>query len=167
MLQTLTEDDVMWAALILGDESIDQDEMERRLLERFDDPITVRRLADCIPEAFGLVLISQIGTMHDQGLFGARNAQGKVSWAKRSIEPVFALAKTVAQKLCVNGQHDVFSRISLRSAAVNSINDLLNAGGKVDGTVYSGPVSLGIPAEIYPQPPPSGLARFLGWWKGR
>jgi hypothetical protein len=51
---------VLAAAEIISADGITDVEIESRVLALVDDPMLVRRLIDCIPEAFGLVFAARI-----------------------------------------------------------------------------------------------------------
>jgi len=150
--------------LIMGRSGIVQEEIESEVLMIAGDKMVARRLIDCIQEAFGLVLVSHISSeLVLPTTFSAKTENGDWLWFKWSVEPVFIAAFAAGLRIYHNGPRDVFQNIAVRSAMLNTVNNLLNSGGKIEGAVLSGPVMLGIPAEIYPKPKKSLLDRFFAW----
>ena len=52
--------------------------------------------------------------------------------------------------------------VGLRSCYMDAVNNRLAAGGSLDGGVLSGPVLLGIPAEVYQDQTPPFWRRWFG-----
>jgi hypothetical protein len=154
--------------LIMGRSGIGQDEIEAEVLAIAGDKMLARRLIDCIQEAFGLVLVSHMSSeLILPTNFSAKTEKGEWLQFKWAVEPVFIAGFEAGQRIFHNGPWDVFQNIALRSAMLNTVNNLLNAGGEIEGAVLSGPAMLGIPAEIYPKPKKSLLDRFFAWCLSR
>ncbi|HSI62277.1 MAG TPA: hypothetical protein VLE43_04140 [Candidatus Saccharimonadia bacterium] len=137
------------AIVLLGTEDLDDATLESRMLESAGDDMLARRLIDWIPEAFGYVAISHVGKVTILNEFQAKNAKGKWRTLPMKAEPIFAPALLEAQEMFHDGPRDVHLRIAMRSACLNSINNALNGGAKIDGATISGPALIGIPAEVY------------------
>jgi hypothetical protein len=148
MLNVSTED-IQRAIAQLG-------EGERRDLEieiavgRFaSDKLTVRRLVDWIPEAFGYVLLPNVGDVTLPTTFSAKARDG--TWKDFSFdrEPIFAEAVKIASAMYRDGPRTVFSNVARRSTMVDAANQALNAGESLAGVRMAGPKMHGVPAEFY------------------
>ena len=137
---------------ILGDARLEETEIETRMLALAKNPLTARRLVDCVPEAFGLLLIAHLGKLDPSGLpqsFSARDAAGGWRSFPFSAEPIFALSGLLAGRMLHNGPRAKFETIAKRSALLASVNKALNAGADLSGARLSGPALIGAPAEFY------------------
>lgn len=149
---------------IIGRTGLTENEIESEVLALAQDQMLARRLIDCVPEAFGIVLAAHISSeLILPTEFSAKSKDGEWQWFKFEVEPVFGAAFKLAQHTFHHGPREVFQNLAVRSAMLNTVNNLLNAGGKIEGAVLSGPVMLGIPAEIYPKPKKSLIERFFAW----
>jgi len=164
-METVSNEVIERAIEILGEAGIPVEETEARLAKLVSDPMTVRRLADFIPEAFGLILIAHLGDgkMNIAMPSGFQAADTKRKWHSFpfSSEPIFIHATRVATTMYHNGLRDVFKTVSLKSSTVSSVNNALNQGAKLENATLSGPALIGIPAEIYPKPQGRCLRSFL------
>ena len=131
-------------------------EGERRAVEidigvaRFaPDKLTVRRLVDWIPEAFGYVLLPHVADLVLPRTFTAQAKDG--TWQEFGFdrEPIFAEATKIATDMYRDGPRAVFSNVAKRSTMLDAVNSTLNAGKSVRGIVVTGPALSGIPAEFY------------------
>ena len=160
-MESVTKETLIAAIEILGNESIDDDEIDARISNLVSDPMTVRRLADWPPEAFGLVLISHGWQIHLPTTFTALDKRERSIEFHFDREPIFAASLIIAQEMYHNGPRDIFRIVSLRSAMLNTVNSALNAGASVDGGTLSGPALIGIPAEFYQLPKRSFWRRIF------
>ncbi len=113
------------------------------------DKLTVRRLVDWIPEAFGYVLMPHVADMTLPTTFSAKAKDG--TWKEFSLdrEPIFGEAVKIASAMYRDGPRTVFSNVAKRSCLVDAVNKALNAGDSLAGAKMGGPKMLGIPAEFY------------------
>ena len=113
------------------------------------DKLTVRRLVDWIPEAFGYVLMPHVADMTLPTTFSAKAKDG--TWKEFSLdrEPIFGEAVKIASAMYRDGPRTVFSNVAKRSYLVDAVNKALNAGDSLAGAKMGGPKMLGIPAEFY------------------
>lgn len=151
-MEAVSKETLIAAIEILGMDNIDDDEIDVRISKLVDEPITVRRLADWPPEAFGLVLISHEWNVNLPTTFTALDARKRSVEFTFDREPIFAESVTIAQDMYHNGPRDTFKAVSLRSAMLNTVNNALNSGVDIDGGTLSGPSLIGIPAEVYQLP---------------
>jgi hypothetical protein len=137
------------AITLLAKEDLDEETLESRMLEIAGDAMLARRLIDWIPEAFGRVAIVHIGKVRLLEEFQARDAAGKWHEIPMKAEPIFAASLVEATDMFHSGPRDMHLRVAMRSACLNSVNNALNGGAKIDGCIISGPALIGIPAEVY------------------
>lgn len=137
---------------LMGRAEVSDDQLEIEVAQLVSEKITVRRLIDWIPEAFGMVLLSQLDGIHLPTSFQAKDAFDKWHSVDFKAEPVYGLAYEQGMKMHKQGPAKVFETISFRSSTVNSVNNALNAGASLKNLVLSGPALIGIPFEIYPAP---------------
>ncbi|WP_313913437.1 hypothetical protein [Tahibacter sp.] len=117
------------------------------------------RAIDCIPEAFGAVLVGHMGNIGLPARFKAKSHRG--AWCEFSLndEPIFGEALAVATSLYHNGPKELFASVALQSAMVNTVNRALQAGQSIEGASFSSICFLGVSAEMYT--PPRGLLHRL------
>lgn len=134
---------------ILGSESTDEDAIEAQVEALVGDPMLARRLVSWIPEAFGIVLVSHLGKVNLPKTFSAKSAAGK--WVRLDLdaEPIFRGTLPLAAAMFKSGPRETFRNIATRSSALDAANNLLNAGGSIDGATLAGPALIDIPAEVY------------------
>ena len=113
------------------------------------DKMTVRRLVDWIPEAFGFVLLPHVADLILPTTFTAKSKDG--SWHEFAFdrEPIFGQAVTIAADLYRDGPRMVFSATAKRSKMLGLVNDALNEGRSLTGAKIAGPAMANIPAEFY------------------
>ena len=113
------------------------------------DKLTVRRLVDWIPEAFGYVLLPHVADMVLPKTFSARAKDG--TWHEFAFdrEPIFAAAVKLGNDMYRDGPRTVFSNVAKRSSVIAVVNKALNDGASLSGATISGPAMIGIPAEFY------------------
>jgi hypothetical protein len=97
--------------------------------------------------------------------FSAMSAQGQWESFPFTCEPIFVAALEIAQSTYHRGPREVFRNIAFRSSTVNAVNNLLNAGGSIEGAALSGPALIGIPAEAYPAQPQPWWRKLLPFWR--
>jgi hypothetical protein len=152
-MEALSPDLIYQAVKLLGaqpDASEEQEEKQLRALVR--EELTVRRLADVIPEAFGLVLASHLPGGENMTLPDTFCAQDEDDeWVEFSIrcEPIFVVALDIAQHTFHNGPRALMQNLADRSSLLATINKALNAGGSLDGTTLGPPSFFGLPAALY------------------
>ncbi len=151
------------AVQILGTEGISEDDIEAQIAVLVSDPMEARRLIDWIPEAFGIVLVAHLGDLVLPKQFSALNAKGKEQLFPFTSEPIFLLALQMAQVAYHNGPSKSFQNVAFRSSTVRSVDNLLSAGGSLDGAVCSGPALIGIPAEVYSAHTKPFWRRLFSW----
>jgi hypothetical protein len=124
--------------------------------------ITANRLIIIIPEAFGMTLIDHMAKVRFQTSFLAMDRQDKKCQIPNDKEPLFFMASQAAAIMYHSEDRERFMRIALRSAYANAAQ----AMGTLDGIIFTEPVFLGVPAEIYEEkskqaPNPLGWVRKL------
>lgn len=143
---------------ILGaqEHHLDEDKgVEARLLSLVTTELTMRRLADVIPEAFGLVVASHLpcaDKMTFPASFYVANERG--AWQSFPIEsePIFVAAIEIAQHVFHNGPRHILKNIADRSGILSAIGNALDEGGSMtalEGSTLDGPRFLGLPASLY------------------
>ena len=129
------------------------------------DKLTVRRLVDWIPEAFGYVLLPHVADLVLPSTFSAKAADG--TWKEFSFdrEPIFGLAVQIGTAMYQENSRGVFSGVAKRSAMVAVVNKALNGGQSLKGAVINGPALIGIPAEFYDPGVKAGKPATSFWKK--
>ena len=148
MLNVSTED-IQRAISQLGEGDRRDLEIEIAIGRFASDKMTVRRLIDWIPEAFGYVLLPHVGDVTLPATFSAKARDG--TWKEFSFdrEPIFGETVKLASAMYRDGPRTVFSNVAKRSYMVDAVNKALNAGDSLAGATMGGPKMLGIPAEFY------------------
>jgi len=146
------------AVATLSREDLTEDQRESEIATLVQDPQLARRLIDWLPEIFGLVLVPHINKVNLPTQFSARDARGR--WVKINFnaEPLFAPALKLGTAMYHSDDRSKFGVIALRSATVDTVNKMLNAGHPLEGATLSGPALIGIPAETY-------LTAKSSWWR--
>ena len=146
---TVSREDIQRTISQLGEGERRDTEIEIAVRRFAPDPVTLRRLIDWIPEAFGMVLLPHVGEVVLPTTFSARAKDG--TWKQFSFdrEPIFGLTLPIATEMYHDGRRAIFSKIAQRSSLVVIANKALNAGKSLDGAQVGGPAMLGIPAEFY------------------
>ncbi|MFC2252382.1 hypothetical protein ACETRX_22280 [Labrys portucalensis] len=138
--------------LLGAQEHYPDDGVEERIRHLVNDDLTMHRLADVIPEAFGLVLISHIPAASGVSLptcFYAQDDQGGWQPFPFNREPIFAVAIEIAQHVFHNGPRHVMKNIADRSGLLATIGNALDQGGSLGGSTLHGPRFFGLPASLY------------------
>lgn len=151
-MEALSSDLIYQAVKILGAQPDADDAVEAQVRTLVGDDLTVRRLADVVPEAFGLVLASHLSGAENMTLpdtFCARDDDGE--WVEFPLrrEPIFVVAVDIAQHTFHNGPRALMKNLADRSSLLSAINKGLNAGGSLDGTTLGPPSFFGLPAALY------------------
>lgn len=151
-MEALSSDLIYQAVKILGAQPDADDAVEAQVRALVGDDLTVRRLADVVPEAFGLVLASHLPGAENMTLpdtFCAQDEDGE--WVEFPLrrEPIFVVALDIAQHTIHNGPRALMQNLADRSSLLSAINKGLNAGGSLDGTTLGPPSFFGLPAALY------------------
>lgn len=147
-----SSDLIYQAVKLLGAQPDADDAVEAQVRALVQDELTVRRLADVVPEAFGLVLASHLPGAENMTLpdtFCAQDEDGE--WVEFPLrrEPIFVVALDIAQHTFHNGPRALMQNLADRSSLLSAINKGLNAGGSFDGTTLGPPSFFGLPAALY------------------
>jgi hypothetical protein len=151
-MQALSPDLIYQAVKILGAQPDADDALEAQVRALVGDDLTVRRLADVVPEAFGLVLASHLPGAENMTLpdtFCAQDEDGEWVAFPLRREPIFVVAADIAQHTFHNGPRALMQNLADRSSLLSAINKALNAGGSLDGTTLGPPSFFGLPATLY------------------
>ena len=151
-MEALSPNLIYQAVKILGARPEADDAVEAQVRALVGDDLTVRRLADVVPEAFGLVLASHLPGAENMTLpdtFCAQDENGE--WVEFPLrrEPIFVVAADIAQHTFHNGPRALMKNLADRSSLLSAINKGLNAGGSLDGTTLGPPSFFGLPASLY------------------
>lgn len=148
---------------ILGEEGIEEDSIESKVLELVRNPLTARRLIDWIPEVYGLVAVAHLGKVKLTPYFTAFNVRGQIRCFHVMEEPLFREVREIATWRYHQGSSDIYMRVAFRSSILNGANDGLNSGRSLDGVEFTAIHFLGIPAEVYYNGFQSLWDRFVAW----
>jgi hypothetical protein len=143
---------------ILGEDDITPEAVEQRMAALMPDPMGARRLIDWIPEAFGVVALSQLGRIALPTTFLAQDASGNWRTLPMDKEPLFAAAVERARNLFEHGHRALVVRIASRSTLAITANERVEKGASMENVVLTGPVMLHIPAEVY-------RPELKSWWR--
>ncbi|MCC7702268.1 hypothetical protein IGS59_08470 [Janthinobacterium sp. GW460P] len=151
-MEALSSDLIYQAVKILGAQPGVSDETEDQLRALVRDDITVRRLADVIPEAFGLVLASHLPGADKMVLpdtFCAQDEDGEWEPFAMRCEPIFVVAANIAQHTFHNGPRALLKNLSEQSSLLSAISQALYKTDTLDGTTVGPPSFFGLPATLY------------------
>ena len=153
-MEALSPGLIYQAVQILGAQqaSAHNDIAEEKIGTLVRDEITVRRLADVIPEAFGLVLASHIPGAENMSLpdtFRAQDDSGEWVEFPMRCEPIFVVAVDIAQHTFHNGPRALMQNLADRSSLLSAISQALDTGASLDGTSLGPPSFFGLPASLY------------------
>ena len=146
---TVPIDAIHKAVAILGSEGISDGDVESGIASFADNKLVARRLIDCIPEAFGIVLASHVGRINLPSTFSARLKSGNWKSFEFAVEPVFDLSLRIAADMYHAGDRATFGNVAKRSSIIVALNNALNSGASIEGATLSGPALIGVPAETY------------------
>lgn len=161
-MKPVTRDLIEQAISLIGVENATDEDVEQSVLELAGETLTARRLIDCIPEAFGIVLVSHIENVNAPTTFVAFTSSGKPKHFDFAAEPILCEALIVAQTLFHSGRRDVFERIATRSAILGAVNKAFDKGLSLKGATLEAPVFMGIPADTYEEVNESMWRRLFG-----
>ncbi|WP_157649061.1 hypothetical protein [Burkholderia ubonensis] len=143
---------ILAAVEILGAQECVDDEIEKRVRALVEDDMTMRRLVDIIPEAFGLVVASHLPSASGMTLPDTFSVQDK-SGAWRSVpitrEPVFVAALEIAQHIFHSGPRHVLRNNAERSSIFAAVSKALDSGDSLEGSTLGGPAFLGLSISLY------------------
>jgi hypothetical protein len=161
-MRNVSVEDIQRTISQLGEGDRRATEIEIAVRRFANDPLTVRRLVDWVPEAFGYVLLPHVADLVLPGTFTAKAKDG--TWKEFAFdrEPVFGLAVTLAADMYRDGPRTVFSAVAKRSTMVSAANQALSDGVKLSGVKFAGPAMAGIPAEFYD---PKARPAATSFWK--
>jgi hypothetical protein len=142
-------------AEILGTDGISDEEIESKIFALAQDFMLARRLIDWLPEAFGIVFIPHMAKVNVPTTFSAKSKDGRWIEFKFGVEPIFEGAVRLGMEMYHCGHRGTFRNIVSRSSTLDAVNRALNQGDSIEGATLSGPVLIGVPAEVYmPQAKP-------------
>lgn len=136
-------------ALVLGDPSLSQQQIDDQIKMLVPDPELAQRAKEWSRETFGWVLISQVEALTPPQTFHAKTQGGEWKEFPLEAEPLFADAARLALDLLGEGHRSVFETLATRSALFDGVNKMLNAGADLTGAVISGPAFVTLRADIY------------------
>lgn len=156
-MNEISADIVAQAIELLGADGATEERLADQFIALIGDDMGTRRLRDCIPEAFGLVLASHLcPTLKLPDYFQALDASGTWQRIPLRAEPAFVHALPIALHIFHHGPRARFRNIADMSSVVAALNNALNAGDSLDGCTLHGPQMQGLPASLYEVPPDSG-----------
>jgi len=163
-MRTVSDEDIQRTISQLGEGDRRDTEIEIAVRRFCADQLTMRRLVDWVPEAFGYVLLPYVADMVLPTTFTARAKDG--TWQEFAFdrEPIFGKAVAIAAAMYKDNPRGVFSAVAKRSVLVKTVNAALDSGKSLDGVRIPGPAMAGVPAEFYdakPKPPAGGFWRKL------
>jgi len=158
----VSDEDIQRTISQLGEGDRRDTEIEIAVRRFAADPLTLRRLIDWVPEAFGYVLLPHVADLVLPTTFTARAKDG--TWQEFAFdrEPIFGRAVTIAAALYKQNPRGVFSAVAKRSTLVQAVNAALDSGKSLDGVRIPGPQMTGLPAEFYDVKP---KAAGGGFWR--
>lgn len=157
----VSDEDIQRTISQLGEGDRRDTEIEIAVRRFAPDPLTLRRLIDWVPEAFGYVLLPHVADLVLPTTFTARARDGTWKTFAFDREPVFGKAVTLAAAMYKDNPRGVFSAVAKRSALVKAANEALDAGKSLDGVQLPGPAITGVPAEFYDAKPKAAG----GFWR--
>lgn len=145
----VSDEDIQRTISQLGEGDRRDTEIEIAVRRFASDPITLRRLVDWVPEAFGYVLLPHVADLVLPTTFQARARDG--TWKEFAFdrEPIFGRTVALAAAMYKDDPRGVFSAVAKRSGMVVTVNKALGDGASLDGATLSGPAMMGVPAEFY------------------
>jgi hypothetical protein len=147
-MQTVALEIIRKVAELAGSD-LSPDDFEATAVQLVGEADVARRVIDWLPEAFGIVLVSHMGSITLPSTFMARDSLGSWIEIPLSNDPIFGQTLKLAQHMYDHGPREIFSALALRSSSVAAVNQALNAGESIDGSVLSPPSMLGLAAETY------------------
>jgi hypothetical protein len=154
-MEALSPDLIYQAVKLLGAGPDADDDVEAQVRALVQDELTVRRLADVVPEAFGLVLASHLPGAKNMTLpdtFCAQDEDGEWVAFPMRHEPIFAVAADIARHTFHNGPRALMQNLADRSSLLSAISQALDTGESLDGATLGPPSFFALPAALYQQP---------------
>jgi len=148
-LNGLNQETLRRIALILADRNASQQEIAERVAELVPDKATAQRAKDWLPEAFGWLLISDMPDAVPPRSFHVRTEAGVWKELPMQAEPLFDACLRLADQMIRDGLKEEFGVLACGSSIVNALDNLLNAGAELRGTVISGPAFIALRYEMY------------------
>ena len=147
---TVIDDDLLRrVCVILGEDAILEADVEARVLAIAESAMHARRLIDWTREAFGVVLIANLGKVVFPKTFQAKAADGNWIEFSLDVEPIYKAALLEANEVAHAGPRRLFANIATRGGMFAAVNNALHQGLDIDGGMLAGPALIGIPAEVY------------------
>ncbi|OJB29239.1 hypothetical protein [Burkholderia ubonensis] len=145
---------ILAAVEILGAQERVDDEIEKRVRALVEDDMTMRRLVDIIPEAFGLVVASHLPSASASGMtlpdtFSVQDESGAWRSVPITREPVFVAALEIAQHIFHSGPRHVLRNNAERSSIFAAVSKALDSGDSLEGSTLGGPAFLGLSLSLY------------------
>lgn len=134
------------------DDDEDDEQLEAQVRALVDDELSVRRLLDVIPEAFGMVMVAHLPAAAGVILpdtFSAQDEDDEWTAIALHAEPIFAVAADIATHTFHNGPRAQMQAIAGRSSLLSAVSNALDAGHELDGATLGGPQFFGLPASLY------------------
>ena len=132
-------------AAIVADRSLSHADRESRATAIAGSSVLANRALDWLPEAFGLLALSQIPDFVPPTTFSAIDQDGAWHQFPFSAEPLFDLSIELARSTC----NHLIRPIGEQSSCVNAVDQALNAGHSLKGATISGPALVSVLAETY------------------
>jgi len=151
-MESLSPSLIYQAVEILGENEDASEAEEAQLRALVSEEITVRRLADVIPEAFGMMVAAHLSGAENLSLpdtFSAQDESGAWLAFPLQQEPIFIVAVDIASHIIHNGPRHYLKNIADRSSVLTAVSQALNAGNSLDGTTLGSPSFFGLPASLY------------------
>ena len=152
-MELVSTETVCAAVEILGECENVNDEVERRIRSLVAEELTMIRLIDIIPEAFGWVTASHLpgaSAMTLPTTFSVKDAAGEWQSFPIKNEPIFVDAIKIAQHIFHNGPRHIFKNNADRSGLLDAVSKFLDKGGCLEGSTGS-LTFFGLPASLYDQ----------------
>jgi hypothetical protein len=137
---------------VLGAQEHVDEQVTQRVAEFVARPITVQRLIDVIPEAFGLAFISRMPETRNTlvpNTFLVMDNTGDWSELPMFCEPIFEMAFSKARHTFDNGPRTTVENNCNRSALISALSAALNANASLDGATFAPPAFADLPASLY------------------
>lgn len=143
---------LIYQAVLLMAAAPEEEALEAQLRALVHDGLSVRRLIDVIPEAFGMVVAAHMPAAAGVILPDSFSVQDEAEqWADFPLqsEPIFAVAADIAIHTFHNGPRAQMENIAGRSSLLSAISNALDEGVELDGATLGGPQFFGLPATLY------------------
>lgn len=148
-MHPISEVQLAEAARIIGATGADNSAIEEGVRALVGEAMSARRVIDWLPEAFALVFIPHVASVHLPTTFRARNRKGKWETFGMDAEPILGNAILLGSRMYHHGPRETFSNIVSRSSLLAVVNRALNEGADITGATLSRLALIGVPAEVY------------------